>query len=178
MRIAVSALVLAAIALLATVSGKSATAGRQHDHSAELDWWESGVFYQIYPRSFKDSNGDGVGDLTGITEKLEHLADLGVTGVWLSPVFKSPMADFGYDISDFRDVDPIFGTMADLDRMVQKAKTLGIKVILDFVPNHTSDEHEWFVKSLNNEGDYRDYYVWRNGVNGGTPNNWVSWKGS
>uniref|UniRef100_A0A182K2M2 alpha-glucosidase n=1 Tax=Anopheles christyi TaxID=43041 RepID=A0A182K2M2_9DIPT len=174
MRIAVSALLLVAVGLLAAVSGKTATTGRQQDPSTNMDWWESGVFYQIYPRSFKDSNGDGVGDLVGITEKLEHLAELGVTGVWLSPVFKSPMADFGYDIADFREVDPIFGTMADLDRMVQKAKTLGIKVILDFVPNHTSDEHEWFVKSLNNEGDYRDYYVWRNGANGGTPNNWQS----
>ncbi|XP_052892698.1 maltase A1-like [Anopheles moucheti] len=174
MRIAVCALLLVTVGLLATVSGKSSViSGKQH--GAEMDWWESGVFYQIYPRSFKDNDGDGVGDLAGITEKLEHLADLGVTGVWLSPVFKSPMADFGYDIADFRDVDPIFGSMADLDRMVQKAKQLGIKVILDFVPNHTSDEHEWFVKSVNNEGDYRDYYVWRNaGTNQGTPNNWQS----
>ncbi|XP_050079089.1 uncharacterized protein LOC126565930 [Anopheles maculipalpis] len=173
MRFAVSALVLVAVGLLATVSGKSPTivTGKQN---AGMDWWESGVFYQIYPRSFKDSDGDGVGDLTGITDKLDHLADLGVTGVWLSPVFKSPMADFGYDIADFRNVDPIFGTMADLDRMVAKAKQLGIKVILDFVPNHTSDEHEWFIKSVNNEGNYRDYYVWRNGVGTGTPNNWQS----
>lgn len=179
MRFAVSLVLVSAVGLLLTVSGKTATkTGKQSDHDHEmdsLDWWEAGVFYQIYPRSFKDSNNDGVGDLAGITEKLDHLADLGVDGVWLSPVFKSPMADFGYDIADFRDVDPIFGTMADLERMIAKAKDLGIKVLLDFVPNHTSDEHEWFVKSLRNEGEFRDFYVWRNpGANGVVPNNWVS----
>uniref|UniRef100_A0A182IK06 alpha-glucosidase n=1 Tax=Anopheles atroparvus TaxID=41427 RepID=A0A182IK06_ANOAO len=176
MRFAVSVVLVLAVGLLLTVSGKTATStGKQDDHEmSPLDWWETGVFYQIYPRSFKDSNGDGVGDLAGITEKLDHLAELGVDGVWLSPVFKSPMADFGYDIADFRDVDPIFGTMQDLDRMIAKAKTLGIKVILDFVPNHTSDEHEWFQKSLRNEGEFRDFYVWRNPTNNGVPNNWQS----
>ncbi|XP_058124503.1 maltase 2-like [Anopheles ziemanni] len=179
MRFAVSLVLVSAVGLLLTVSGKTATkTGKQSDHDHEmdaLDWWEAGVFYQIYPRSFKDSNNDGVGDLAGITEKLDHLADLGVDGVWLSPVFKSPMADFGYDIADFRDVDPIFGTMADLDRMIAKAKELGIKVLLDFVPNHTSDEHDWFVRSLRNEADYRDFYVWRNAAaNGREPNNWQS----
>ena len=150
-----------------------------HGLQAEKDWWEHGVFYQIYPRSFKDSNGDGVGDIKGIIQKLDHLVDLGVDGVWLSPVFKSPMADFGYDISDFRLVDPVFGTNDDLAELVKIANTKGIKIILDFVPNHTSDEHEWFKKSVKNETGYRDYYIWKNGkkVNETTeakPNNWQS----
>ncbi|XP_052867557.1 maltase 2-like [Anopheles cruzii] len=174
MRVTVSFLVVVVVSLTAMVSAKTATGGTRQHEMEDLDWWEAGVFYQIYPRSFKDSNGDGVGDLVGITEKLDHLAELGVDGVWLSPVFKSPMADFGYDISDFRAVDEIFGTMAHLDAMIAKAKQLGIKVILDFVPNHTSDEHEWFQNSLNNVGEYRNFYVWREPKDGSTPNNWQS----
>ncbi|PSN34957.1 Maltase 1 [Blattella germanica] len=116
--------------------------GKTEDQS--LDWWQTTVFYQIYPRSFKDSNGDGVGDLNGIKDKLEYLKDLGIGAIWLSPIYKSPMADFGYDISDFRDIDPIFGNLNDFDNLQRKAKDLGIKLILDFVPNHSSDKHEWF----------------------------------
>ncbi|XP_055594039.1 maltase 1-like [Uranotaenia lowii] len=147
--------------------------------NAEPDWWEGGVFYQIYPLSFRDGDGDGQGDLKGITERLEHLVDLGVDGVWFNPMFKSPMADFGYDISDFRDINPIFGTMADLEAMVARAHELGIKVLLDFVPNHSSDEHDWFVQSAAGNPEYRDFYTWRDGMAVGEstilpPNNWIA----
>ncbi|KAM0733413.1 Maltase 1 [Formica fusca] len=139
-------------------------------------WWKNAVFYQIYPRSFMDSNNDGVGDLKGITSKLQHFLNSGITGIWLSPIYASPMVDFGYDISDFKDVDPTFGTMRDLEELIAQAKKLGIKVILDLVPNHTSDKHEWFRKSLIGEGKYKDYYVWRTGKNNNQspPNNWIS----
>ena len=145
---------------------------------AEKSWWEHGIFYQIYPRSFKDSNGDGVGDINGVIEKLDYLNDLGITGLWLSPIFKSPMVDFGYDIADFKLVDPIFGTNEDLEKLFAKAKEFGIKIILDFVPNHTSDEHEWFIKSKAGDEKYKDYYVWHDGAkdddgNPIPPNNWV-----
>lgn len=142
-----------------------------------LDWWENGVFYQIYPRSFKDNNADGVGDIAGIIAKLDYLQELGVTGVWLSPIFKSPMVDFGYDISDFYDIDKTFGTMADIEQLFSEAKKRNIKVILDFVPNHSSDQHEWFKKSAENDTQYRNYYIWHPGkvVDGvrQPPNNWV-----
>ena len=146
----------------------------------EKDWYEAGVFYQIYPRSFKDSDGDGIGDIKGIIESLEHLKDLGVTGTWLSPVFKSPMKDFGYDIADFYNVDPTFGTNDDLKALFQKADELDIKIILDFVPNHSSNECEWFIKSEKREGGYDDWYVWRDAKgedadgNKIPPSNWVS----
>ncbi|XP_055844470.1 maltase A2-like [Episyrphus balteatus] len=128
-----------------------------------MDWWEDASFYHLYPRSFKDSDGDGFGDLKGITEKLEYLKEIGITATWLSPIFKSPMLDMGYDISDFYDIDPLFGTMQDFDEMIKKAKKLGIKIILDFVPNHSSDQCEWFKKSVNREDGYDDYYVWADG---------------
>ncbi|XP_072743584.1 maltase 1-like [Anoplolepis gracilipes] len=139
-------------------------------------WWKNAVFYQVYPRSFMDSNNDGVGDLKGITSKLQHFVDSGITGIWLSPIYASPMVDFGYDISDFKDVDPTFGTMQDLEGLIAQAKKLGIKVLLDLVPNHTSDKHEWFRKSLVGEGKYKDYYVWKTGKNDNQspPNNWIS----
>ncbi|XP_055912516.1 maltase A2-like [Eupeodes corollae] len=149
--------------------------------AAKMDWWEDASFYHIYPRSFKDSNGDGYGDINGITEKLEYLKEIGVTATWLSPVFKSPMVDMGYDISDFYDIDPLFGTMADFDRLIKKAKKLGIKIILDFVPNHSSEECEWFKKSVNREDGFDDFYVWADGKddpkNPGKklpPSNWES----
>lgn len=145
------------------------------------EWWERAGFYQIYPRSFKDSDGDGIGDLNGITAKLSYLKDIGMRGFWLSPMYKSPMADFGYDISDFRDIQPEYGTMEDFKRQVAEAKRLGLKLILDFVPNHSSDEHEWFKKSVNGELGYEDYYVWRDGKPNPDdptkplpPNNWLS----
>ncbi|XP_031625092.1 maltase 1-like [Contarinia nasturtii] len=141
-----------------------------------LEWYENGVFYQIYPRSFKDSNGDGIGDIRGIIQELDYLKELGVDGAWISPIFKSPMVDFGYDIEDFYDVDPMFGTMADLEELFREAEKRNIKIILDFVPNHSSDKCEWFKKSVKREGKYTDYYVWAAGKNNNTepPNNWVS----
>ncbi|XP_073814044.1 maltase A4 [Musca autumnalis] len=141
-------------------------------------WWETASFYQIYPRSFKDSDGDGVGDLKGVTSKLAYLKEIGMAATWLSPFLKSPMADFGYDISNFTEVDPLFGTMEDFEDMMKKSKELGVRIILDFVPNHSSDECEWFIKSAARDPEYADYYVWHPGkiVNGTrtVPNNWVS----
>jgi alpha-glucosidase len=139
-------------------------------------WWEPGIVYQIYPRSFQDTNGDGTGDLPGIVERLDYLAWLGVDAIWISPIFRSPMADFGYDISEYCDVDPIFGTLADLDRLIAEAHRRGIRVLLDFVPNHTSDEHPWFRESrASRESPRRDWYLWRDpGPAGGPPNNWLA----
>ncbi|XP_044744081.1 maltase 1-like [Chrysoperla carnea] len=124
------------------------------------DWWENEVFYQIYPRSFMDSDGDGVGDLQGIKSKLQHIKDAGLNCTWLSPIFSSPMVDFGYDISDFRNIHHEFGTIKDFEELSAEAKRLGIKLILDFVPNHSSDKHEWFQLSANRTKGYEDYYVW------------------
>ena len=143
---------------------------------SEPAWWQRGAIYQIYPRSFADSNGDGIGDLPGILSHLDYLSELGVEAVWLSPIYPSPMADFGYDVADYRDVDPIFGTLADLDALVEDCHGRGIKVVLDWVPNHTSDQHPWFVASRSSRHDpKRDWYVWRDGApDGGPPNNWRS----
>ena len=139
-------------------------------------WWKHGVFYQVYPRSFMDSNADGVGDLPGITQRLDYLVKLGVDALWISPIFKSPMADFGYDISDYTDIDPLFGTLADFDHLLQAAHDKGLKIVLDYVPNHTSDEHPWFVEARSSrENPRRDWYIWRDPApNGGPPNNWES----
>ena len=144
------------------------------------DWWESANFYQIYPRSFMDSNGDGVGDLKGIQSQLQYLKDLGVDGVWLSPIYKSPQADGGYDIADFRDIHYEYGTLEDFDNLLGAAKQIGLKLILDFVPNHSSDEHEWFGKSERNEPGFENYYIWHPGkIDEHTnllvpPTNWLS----
>ncbi|XP_017066235.1 maltase A3 [Drosophila eugracilis] len=148
------------------------------DQSNELKWWQAGAFYQIYPRSFKDSNGDGVGDLNGVAEQLPYLKELGITATWLSPIFTSPMADFGYDIANFTEIAPIFGTMADFEHLMEVAKKLDIKIILDFVPNHSSDECEWFRRSAERDPEFKDFYVWHPGrmVNGNRqpPSNWIS----
>ncbi|KAH8233711.1 hypothetical protein KR026_011576 [Drosophila bipectinata] len=145
---------------------------------AEVGWWKNAQLYQIYPRSYKDSDGDGVGDLNGITEQLPYLKEIGITATWLSPIFTSPMADFGYDVADLKDIDPIFGTMEDFEKLVARAKELDIKIILDFVPNHTSDECDWFIRSAAGEEEYKDFYVWHTGkvVNGirQPPTNWIS----
>jgi alpha-glucosidase len=146
----------------------------------ERPWWETAVVYQVYPRSFADSDDDGIGDLAGITARLEHLAWLGVDAVWLSPFYRSPMRDFGYDISDHTDVDPVFGTLDDYDALVARAHELGLKLIVDYVPNHTSSDHPWFAASRSSRDDpRRDWYVWRDPApGGGPPNNWVSiWGG-
>lgn len=139
-------------------------------------WWQAGVIYQIYPRSFQDSDGDGVGDLRGITARLEYLRWLGVDAIWISPFYPSPMSDFGYDISDYCGVDPQFGTMEDFDGLMAEAHRLHLRVLLDFVPNHTSDKHPWFVESrAGTENPKRDWYLWRDpAADDGPPNNWLS----
>jgi alpha-glucosidase len=139
-------------------------------------WWRHGVFYQIYPRSFQDSNGDGVGDIRGIVDRLPYLKELGVDAIWLSPIFPSPMADFGYDISDYTGIDPLFGSMTGFDALVSAVHDYGLKIILDLVPNHTSDQHPWFVESRSSrDNPKRDWYIWRDGhPDGGPPNNWLS----
>jgi alpha-glucosidase len=144
--------------------------------AADSGWWRGGVLYQIYPRSFADSNGDGIGDLPGITARLDHVAALGVDAIWLSPFFKSPMKDFGYDISDYRDVDPMFGTLDDLRRLVDRAHVLGLKVMIDQVYSHTAELHPWFVESRSSRSNAKaDWYVWANANDDGTPpNNWLS----
>src|SRR5207245_2415049 len=139
-------------------------------------WWQTGVIYQIYPRSFLDSNGDGVGDLAGITSKLDYLCWLGVDAIWLSPIYPSPMADFGYDITNYTDVHPLFGTLEDLDSLLHQAHQRNLKLILDFVPNHTSDEHPWFQQARESRtNEKRDWYIWRDPApDGGPANNWTS----
>ncbi len=149
--------------------------------ASERDWWKNAVIYQIYPRSFQDSNGDGVGDLNGITQRLDYLQELGVDAIWMTPIYPSPQADFGYDVADYEAIDPHYGTMADFDRLVAEAAKRHIRVIMDMVMNHSSDEHKWFVESRSSRTNpYRDWYVWRDG-NGETatdkgepPNNWQS----
>lgn len=140
------------------------------------DWWRDAVIYQVYPRSFRDSNGDGVGDLRGITAHLDYIAALGVDIVWISPVFKSPMRDFGYDVSDYCDIDPLFGSLADFDALIDRAHALGLRVMIDQVLSHTSDQHPWFVESRQNRSNSKaDWYVWADPKPDGTPpNNWLS----
>lgn len=143
---------------------------------ADADWWRGAVIYQIYPRSFQDSNGDGVGDLKGITARLDHIADLGADAIWISPFFTSPMKDFGYDVSDYCDVDPMFGTLSDFDALVARAHELGLKVMIDLVLSHTSDQHPWFKESRKSRDNPKsDWYVWAEPKGDGTPpNNWLA----
>jgi len=140
------------------------------------NWWRGGVIYQIYPRSYQDSNADGIGDLPGITARLEHIAKLGADGIWLSPFFKSPMKDFGYDVSDYCDVDPMFGTLADFKALVERAHALGLKVMIDQVLSHSSDQHPWFVESrASRDNPKADWYIWADAKSDGNPpNNWLS----
>ncbi|XP_053963772.1 maltase A3 [Anastrepha ludens] len=146
--------------------------------NAAQKWWQSATFYQIYPRSFKDSDGDGVGDLKGIAQQLPYLKEIGITATWISPIFTSPMADFGYDVANFTNIDPRFGTLDNFDALIARSREVGVKIILDFVPNHSSDEHEWFKKSAAGDKEFKDFYVWHPGrmVNGTLhpPTNWVS----
>jgi alpha-glucosidase len=141
-----------------------------------VPWWQRAVIYQIYPRSFQDSNGDGIGDLEGIRRRLDFCVSLGIDAVWLSPIYPSPMADFGYDISNYTAIDPTFGTMRDFDRLLEEIKLRGLKLILDYVPNHTSNQHPWFKESRSSrESPKRDWYLWRSpSPEGGPPNNWLS----
>jgi len=129
-------------------------------------WWHERVVYQVYPRSFADTNGDGFGDIPGIIEHLDYLKDLGIGIIWLGPVYRSPDADNGYDISDYRDIDSKYGTMADMDRLIEEARRRDIRIVMDLVINHTSDEHPWFKASRDKKSPYRDYYIWRPGRDG------------
>ena len=151
-------------------SANSATAADGHP------WWQHAVFYELYPRSFADSNGDGIGDLNGITSKLDYLKTLGVDAVWITPCYPSPQVDFGYDVSDYEAIDPMYGTLRDFDRLAAEAKKRGIRIIMDFVLNHTSDQHPWFLDSRSSRTSaHRDWYVWRDGKAPGVPpNNWIS----
>lgn len=149
----------------------------QHDDTTHA-WWKEAVFYQIYPRSFQDSNGDGVGDLRGIIDRLDHLSELGVGGVWLSPMYRSPMVDHGYDISDYEDIDPQFGTLAEFDELLDSLHARDIKLLIDLVVNHTSDQHPWFQESRSStDNQKRDWYIWRDPRDGAEPNNWASFFG-
>lgn len=147
-----------------------------HKDKSNGEWWRNGVIYQIYPRSFCDANGDGIGDLPGIVEKLDYVKSLGVDAIWISPFFKSPMADFGYDVADYRDVDPIFGNLDDFDRVIEKAHELDLKVIIDQILSHTSDQHLWFEESRQSRNNEKsDWYVWADAKeDGSAPNNWMS----
>ena len=142
----------------------------------ERAWWKEAVVYQIYPRSFMDSNGDGIGDLPGIISKLDYLKELGIDVIWLSPCYKSPNDDNGYDISDYRDIMDEFGTMEDFKTLLTGIHERGMKLVMDLVVNHTSDEHPWFVESRKSKDNpYRDYYIWRDPKDGKEPNNWTSY---
>src|SRR5690554_5992883 len=139
-------------------------------------WWKKTVIYQIYPRSFKDSNNDGIGDLKGIRQKLDYLEELGIGAIWISPIFPSPMADFGYDVSNYSGIHPIFGNMQDFDGLIAEVHLRGMKLILDLVPNHTSDQHPWFLESRSSrDNPKRDWYIWKDpGPQGAEPNNWLA----
>jgi alpha-glucosidase len=149
---------------------------REKRGAAGYCWWQTGTIYQIYPRSFQDSNGDGIGDLQGIVERLDYLVWLGIDAIWISPFYASPMKDFGYDVSDHTAIDPMFGTLADFDRLVEETHRRGMKLIMDFVPNHTSDQHPWFIESRSSRNsELRDWYIWRDPApDDGPPNNWLS----
>ncbi len=174
-------LIAAIIILTMTLGPNSPRTNAQQQPPKHLDthgreWWQNAVFYEIYPRSFADSNNDGIGDLNGITSKLDYLHDLGVDALWITPCFPSPQVDFGYDVSDYENIDPMYGTLADFDRLVAEAKKRHIKIILDFVVNHSSDQHKWFLESRSSrDNKYRDWYIWRDGKGPGQPpNNWQS----
>jgi len=167
--------ILLVLFCISWLTSSSQTSSRPVDAEGH-QWWQHAVFYEIYPRSFADSNNDGIGDLKGITSKLDYLKDLGVDAIWISPCFPSPQVDFGYDVSDYENIDPMYGTLADFDMLTSEAKKRGIHVILDFVVNHTSDQHQWFLDSKSSRTSaHRDWYIWRDGKGPGQPpNNWVS----
>ena len=178
--IAACVLTLGLGATTLVAQGQTATAANTNSANLE-NWWKNAVIYEIYPRSFQDSNGDGIGDLNGITEHLDYLKKLGVDAIWLTPVYPSPQVDFGYDISDYENIDPQYGTLADFDRLVTEAKKHQIRIIMDMVMNHTSDKHKWFLESRSSRNNpYRDWYVWHDGKGetatdkGEIPNNWQS----
>jgi alpha-glucosidase len=165
-----------ALILGLSISAPGAGAQQKAVDAEGHPWWQHAVFYEIYPRSFADSNNDGIGDLNGITSKLDYLKDLGVDAIWVTPCFPSPQVDFGYDVSDYEAIDPMYGTMNDFDRMVSEGKKRNVRVILDFVVNHTSDQHKWFQDSRSSKtSEHRDWFIWRDGKGPGQPpNNWLS----
>ena len=160
-------------------SPKAAARHTSQAHTAQDPWWKHTVIYEIYPRSFQDSNGDGVGDINGITSRLDYLHDLGIGAIWITPMYPSPLIDFGYDVADYTALDPLYGTLADFDHLMAEAKKRNIRIIMDFVPNHTSDQHPWFKESRSSRANpKRDWYIWRDGKGpGDPPNNWQSWFG-
>jgi alpha-glucosidase len=162
-------------AILVLASFVSSAHGQTRDAEGHA-WWQHAVFYEIYPRSFADSNNDGTGDLPGITSKLDYLKDLGVDAIWITPCFPSPQVDFGYDVSDYNNIDPKYGTLTDFDRLVEEGKKRNVRIVLDFVMNHSSDKHQWFVDSRSSrKAEHRDWYVWHDGRGAGkAPNNWLS----
>jgi alpha-glucosidase len=166
--------VLAGVCLL--LAAAPSRAQEKAEGSADRAWWKHAVFYEIYPRSFADSNNDGIGDLNGIASKLDYLHDLGVDAIWISPCFPSPQMDFGYDVSDYENIDPMYGTLADFDSLVSAGKKRHVRIVLDFVLNHSSDQHKWFLDSKSSRASaHRDWYVWRDGKGPGVPpNNWIS----
>lgn len=148
--------ILLGLLFAAPLAGEQKTAIGAEGHA----WWQHAVFYEIYPRSFADSNNDGIGDLNGVTSKLGYLQELGVDAIWITPCFPSPQVDFGYDVSNYEEIDPMYGTLADFDRLVREAKRRGIRIVLDFVMNHTSDQHKWFLDSRSSRtSKYRDWYI-------------------
>ncbi|AXC11011.1 Neopullulanase [Acidisarcina polymorpha] len=179
-KILIAALLSSSLAVPSSFAQDHATPARSHTLSAEStpdnQWWKGAVIYEIYPRSFQDSNGDGIGDLNGITSRLDYLKVLGVDAIWLTPIYPSPQVDFGYDISDYEAIDPAYGTLADFDHLVAEAKKRDIKIIMDMVMNHTSDKHKWFLESESSKTNpKRDWYVWKDGkAPGQPPNNWTS----
>jgi alpha-glucosidase len=163
------------ILVILLVAARATRAQRQSPDAAPHPWYQHAVFYEIYPRSFMDSNGDGIGDLNGIAAKLDYLKALGVDAIWIAPCFPSPQVDFGYDVSDYQNIDPMFGTLDDFDRLQKLGEEHDIKIILDFVVNHTSDQHPWFLDSRSSRSaPKRDWYIWREGKSGNPPNNWIS----
>lgn len=163
--------ILAGILLIASVTLTFA----QKPDAPGHEWWKRSVFYELYPRSFADSNNDGIGDLKGIESKMGYLHELGVDAIWISPCFPSPQVDFGYDVSDYENIDPMYGTLKDFDAMAAEGKKKGVRIIFDFVVNHSSDKHPWFIEaSASKANPKRDWYIWRDGNNGGPPNNWIS----
>jgi alpha-glucosidase len=175
MRSKLSLVVMCAMLSCLPQSASTQSSGKPVDAEGH-QWWQHAVFYELYPRSFADSNNDGVGDLKGITSKLDYLKDLGVDAIWISPCFPSPQVDFGYDVSDYENIDPMYGSLTDFDTMATEAKKRGIHIILDFVVNHSSDQHKWFIDSKSSKtAEHRDWYIWRDGKGPGVPpNNWIS----
>ncbi|MGC2327101.1 MAG: alpha-amylase family glycosyl hydrolase, partial [Candidatus Sulfotelmatobacter sp.] len=167
------------VALLIAAAGFALSFAGAQDRDADSEvnpWWQHAVFYEIYPRSFADSNGDGIGDLNGIASKLDYLKDLGVDAIWISPCYPSPQFDFGYDVSDYENIDPMYGTLKDFQHLAKEAKKRDIRIIMDFVLNHSSSQHKWFLDSASSRTSaHRDWYIWRDGKAPGVPpNNWIS----